>query len=263
MEFMILDKKQFKVDSLTLMAGAPIAVDEYGVIIHQPKIKDIALIGESRFFNSIYVFRLNKKTFLETITKNKITEEVIEITNLFYDKTEEEIMLFVLLNQIDLHEPVQQIFEIMFENLEKISFFENHIYLSFANGHEIVINSNNFYIIKDIINQIFFFEESSSEFNPAAGAAEFIVKKLEERRRKLNQANSEKQKENKDVIADYLSILAIGSNNFSMQDLLNMTIYQLFKLMKKYIKYEEYQMQIKALMAGAEDIELVDWMKEN
>ena len=158
---------------------------------------------------------------------------------------------------------IQQIFILIFDELLEIEFFESEIKIKLQSGHETIINSNNFYIIKDIINQIFFFEDDGSKYNPASGAAQMIVKKLEERKRKLAQMKNENVENKTDIIQNYLTTLAIGSNNFNMQDLLNMTLYQVFKLMKKYSLYEQYQMQVKALMAGASDIELIDWTEEN
>lgn len=262
---MILDNKFYKIDSLTLMAGAPIAVSEYKTIIRQPKIYEIALLGEEKFYESLSLFRFNKKNFLNSIVRGKIGQDAINLTNFFYDKTESEIALFLLFNNDSSKELVQQVFTLIFDELLELEFFENEIKIRLQSGHETIINLDNFYIIKDIINQIFFFEggRSSSGYNPAEGAAEIIAKKLEERKIKLGQMKGENSENKTGVIQNYLTTLAIGSNNFNMQDLLNMTLYQVFKLMKKYSLYEEYQMQVKALMAGASDIELIDWTEEN
>ena len=260
---MILDNKFYKIDSLTLMAGAPIVVSEYSTTIRQPKISDIAIIGEQKFFRILSIFQLEKKFFLESAIKNKSPQEIIQITNFFYDKTIEEIIFLILNNDIELQDLINNLFTIIFYNSKEILYLENEIIILFESGHKTIINLDNFYIIKDIINQIFSFNEGSEKYNPAAGAAEIIFKKLQERNRKIQQMKSESQNESKNVLANYLLILSIGSNNFSMNDLLNMTLYQLFAVMKKYSLYEQYQMQIKAMVAGASDIELIDWMEQN
>jgi len=261
---MILDNRFYEIDSLTLMAGAPIVIKEYGTIVHQPRIKEIALIGEKIFFEAISIFNLDKQVFLKSIIKGKSPEETVQITNFFYDKHESEIIFYILSNQLEFSEFVEKIFSIIFENLNEINFNENNIHIAFNDGHQIIINLNNFYIIKDIINQIFLPKnEGSEKYNPVSGAAEMIVKKLQERNKKIQQMKNESYNESKNVLASYLLILSIGSNNFSMNDLLNMTLYQLFAVMKKYSLYEQYQMQLKALMAGASDIELIDWMQQN
>ena len=261
---MILDNKFYKIDSLTLMAGAPIAVEEYNLIINQPKIADIALIGEKKFFESISIFKLEKDTFLKLVIKGKSAEETVQITNLFYDKTDDQIILFLLFNDSELQKSINNLFSFLFKDIEETTFYEDCIYIKFNDGQQSIINSDSFYIIKDIINQIFSLEsEVSGKYNPAPGAAEMIVKKLKEREKKIQQMKNESDSESKPMLANYLLILSIGSNNFSMDNLLNMTLYQLFAIMKKYSLYEQYQMQVKALMAGASDIELIDWMQQN
>lgn len=260
---MILDNKFYEIDSLTLMAGAPIAIEEYNLIIYQPKIMDIALIGEKKFFESISIFKLEKNTFLKLIIKGRSAEETVQITNLFYDKTNDEIILFLLSNDSDLQKITNNLFSLLFKDIDQINFLEDCIYIKFNDGQQSIINSDNFYIIKDIINQIFSSNEGSQKYNPASGAAEMIVKKLKEREQKIQKMKNESENETKPIIANYLLILSIGSNNFNMDNLLQMTLYQLFAVMKKYSLYEQYQMQVKALMAGAENIELIDWTEQN
>lgn len=50
---------------LALMCGTDIPVPECQLFIHQPKIKEIALIGETDFFSGIQCLCLNKNMFVE------------------------------------------------------------------------------------------------------------------------------------------------------------------------------------------------------
>jgi len=45
---------------LALLAGADIPIPELQVAIHQPRIKEIALIGETDFFTGIQCLNINK-----------------------------------------------------------------------------------------------------------------------------------------------------------------------------------------------------------
>lgn len=50
---------------LALMSGIDIAVPECPLIIHQPKIKEIAYLGETPFFTGVQTLCLDKRMFAE------------------------------------------------------------------------------------------------------------------------------------------------------------------------------------------------------
>ena len=50
---------------LALMCGTDVPVPECQLTIHQPRIKEIALIGESEFFSGIQCLCLNKTMFVK------------------------------------------------------------------------------------------------------------------------------------------------------------------------------------------------------
>ena len=50
---------------LSLMCGTDYPVPECQIIIRQPKIKEIALIGESDFFSGVQCLCLNKTMFVQ------------------------------------------------------------------------------------------------------------------------------------------------------------------------------------------------------
>ena len=51
---------------LALMSGIDIAVPECPLIIHQPKIKEIAYLGETPFFTGVQTLALHKSMFIHT-----------------------------------------------------------------------------------------------------------------------------------------------------------------------------------------------------
>jgi len=50
---------------LALMCGTDIPVPECKLVIHQPRIKEIAYIGETDFFSGIQCLCLNKSMFVK------------------------------------------------------------------------------------------------------------------------------------------------------------------------------------------------------
>lgn len=61
---------------LALMCGTDFPVPECQLTIHQPRIKEIALIGEADFFAGIQCLCLNKSMFVQD-------ESLLETTNNF------------------------------------------------------------------------------------------------------------------------------------------------------------------------------------
>ena len=58
------------------MCGTDIPIPECQLVVHQPRIKEIALIGESDFFTGIQCLCLNKSMFVKD-------ESLLENTNNF------------------------------------------------------------------------------------------------------------------------------------------------------------------------------------
>ena len=61
---------------LALMAGTDIPIPECQLVLHQPKIKEIAFIGEKEFFMGVQCLCLNKSMFGKD-------ESVLDTTNNF------------------------------------------------------------------------------------------------------------------------------------------------------------------------------------
>ena len=50
---------------LTLMCGTDYPVPECSLVVHQPRIKEIAYVGETDFFSGIQCLCLNKTMFVK------------------------------------------------------------------------------------------------------------------------------------------------------------------------------------------------------
>ena len=117
-------------------------------------------------------------------------------------------------------------------------------------------------IIKETYKQIFCLDFSSvvsNNYNPANDRAKKIADKLNKRKEKLSKNNN---KSENNIFSNIISILVIGSKSLSISECLNMTVYQIYNILKRFNLYNEYDLQIKALMQGAKDVELVDWTKQ-
>ena len=156
---------------------------------------------------------------------------------------------------------LEMVLALLFPEYE-IEFEQNAIKLS--KGEEIHrIDNSNFVEFKQIVNEIFPIKDDSKQkdYNPSGELAKKIASKLAKGRRKAAAAKGEKS--NKvDVIARYLSILTVGQKK-DMNEYLNYTLYQLFDEQKRFVLKSNYDIYIKAKMAGAQDLkEVEDWMQD-
>ncbi len=247
---MIIDN--FKVDPLKLMSGAPIRLENLGLTIYQPKLYEIALIGEEKFYEALQVFRITKSIILSSI-KNTEDKE-------FFDGFEEyQIIKMFLDNEPDLQENMNLILNLIIKDISLLKFNPEFILLKLESGQQYIINNDSFLVIKDIISQIFVLQNSEPEFKPANKLAEDIANKLKKRREKLDSLNGKKDHT---VLGDFISILMIGLGFLNIKEVLNLTIYQIFNLIKRFGLYNQHNTQVQALLQGAEDIELVDWLQK-
>lgn len=232
-----------KIDSLKLMSGVPIFYEELGFGINQPKLKDIAILGEVDFYSGLAYF---------LITKEKLNIEFL--------MSDFDLFMFILNTDKAIQKQVADILVLTIENLDSINFYESFIILKFFE-QECIIDEPKFLIIKETLIQIFCLENGtlSNDLNPANKKALEIAEKLRKRKQHLSESS---QNQSADIFSNLISMLAIGSNTLSLEDCLNLTVYQIQNLIKRFTMYQEHNVQIQALMQGAKDIEPVEWTKQ-
>jgi hypothetical protein len=232
-----------KIDTLKLMSGVPIYFEELGFSINQPKLKDIALLGETQFYQSLSYFLVSKERL----------EIQLEVSDF-------DLFMYIINQEESIQKSIADIFTLIIDGIESIKFYDSFIIVT-ALGHECIIDEPKFLIIKESLIQVFCLggQSASGGLNPVNKRAQEIADKLRKRQEKLS-ANQNKSDTN--IFINLISILTIGSNNLRLEDCLSMTVYQIQNLIKRYNLYEEYNRQIQALLQGAKDIELVEWTKQ-
>ena len=239
---------------LSLMAGTDIPVPELQGILHQPKIKEIAFIGEREFLIGIQCLSIQKSMFI----KDKNAHQ--EITNF-------QIFMTVM-NEKEIQDKKQNVISVLtvlFPDY-KIIFTPRSIVLNTSkeNKENIMIDENNFEALQGIIGQVFCLENTGQDiYNPANEQARIIAEKLMRGRQRAAQAKAAENGGNSDsIFARQLSILTIGLKSMSLQDLLDLTMYQLYDLMERYTLYLNWDLDVKSRLAGGKpEKQAEDWMK--
>lgn len=68
---------------------------------------------------------------------------------------------------------------------------------------------------------------------------------------------------NESVLTRYISILTIGSNTMSLEDCLNLNMFQIFDLMERYNAFIEWDVDLRVRLAGGKpDKPVESWMRD-
>lgn len=234
---------------LALMCGTDIPIPECQLIIRQPVIKEIALIGEREFFSGIQTLCIDKNMVSQ---KN----EVLNGTSNF------EIFMTIMKDEQGQEKKkiLQQIFPLFFPQY-KISFMPRGL-VFIQNDFILTIDDTNFQYLQEIVGKICCLKSDMSQktsFNPANDAAKKIAEKLMRGRQKVAEQKGESDTS---IFTQYLSILTIGLNSMSIQDLMNLTIFQMYDLIERYSLYIDWDLDVRSRLAGAKpDGKPENWMK--
>lgn len=234
---------------LSLMCGTDYPVPECQLIIHQPRIKEIALIGENDFFSGIQCLCLNKSMFVQD-------ESLLVNTNNF------QIFMTIMQEKeaIDKKVAVQQVCTLLFPKYKVM--FTPRSMLFTGDGQTIQIDERNFEYLQSALSTICCLKTGPMDqqsFNPANAQARAIAEKLMRGRQKVA---AQKGENNISIFSQYLSILTVGLHSMSLQDAMDLTMFQLYDLVERYMLYINWDMDIRSRLAGAKpDSKPDNWMK--
>ena len=234
---------------LTLMCGTDYPVPECQLIIHQPRIKEISLIGESDFFSGIQCLCLNKSMFVKD-------ESLLANTNNF------QIFMTIMSEKeaADKKFAVQQVCTLLFPK-HRVMFTPRSVLLS-GEGSSVMIDENNFEFLQKALTDICCLKTGPMDqqsFNPANNKAREIAEKLMRGRQRVA---AQKGSNNISIFSQYLSILTVGLGSMSLQDAMDLTMFQLYDLVERYMLYINWDMDIRCRLAGGKPENQPDnWMK--
>lgn len=234
---------------LALMCGIDYPVPECQLVIHQPKISEIAYIGEADFFTGIQCLCLNKSMFVKD-------ESLLANTNNF------QIFMTIMSEKetADKKFAVQQVCTLLFPK-HKVLMTPRTVLLN-GEGSSIQIDEQNFEYLQEAITNICCLKTGPMDqhsFNPANQKAREIAEKLMRGRQRVA---AEKGTNNTSIFSQYLSILTVGLGSMSLQDAMNLTMFQLYDLVERYMLYINWDMDVRCRLAGGKPESQPDnWMK--
>ena len=246
-------------NDLLLLSGNDIPFVEAAVPIHQPTIKEIAYIGEDKFYMGCEML-----TFSKDLIKQ---EDRIHLT----DKSNFDVLMSIVLDKNNTpimgenKASMKMVLALLFPHYE-IKYTSQGILLFDINEKDKFhsINSLNFEKFKEILISMFCLKSSSEDapdYNPGGELARQIAEKLMKRRQIIAKQKGEDKKKIS-VLSRYISILSVGEKK-DMNDFFQYTVYQLFDEFKRYELKEEYDYIFQARLAGARDLKAAEnWKKD-
>ena len=234
---------------LALMCGVEYPIPELQIAIHQPRVKEIAYIGESDFFSGIQCLCLNKSMFV------KDESDLLNTSNF-------QIFMTIMSEKeaADKKKAVQQVCALLFPNY-KLLMTPRSVLLSDGSTN-IQIDETNFEYLQEAISTICCLRTGpmdQTSFNPADAKAREIAEKLMRGRQRVA---AQKGETNTSIFSQYLSIITVGLHSMSLQDATELTMFQLYDLVERYMLYINWDMDIRSRLAGAKpDSQPDNWMK--
>ena len=234
---------------LGLMCGIDLPIPDLQATIHQPKIKEIAFVGEKDFFLGVQCLCIDKN-----IIANQGESLLVNTNNfqIFMTMMKEKEMA-------EKKDSVINVFSLIFPKYKTL-FTPRSIILQ--SDTQIMIDDSNFEILQEYLKEIFCFKSSMSQelgFNPANDTAKKIADKLMRGRQRVAELNGSA---NVSIFSQYLSMLTVGLDSMSLQDLMDLTMFQLFDLVERYQLYINWDIDIRSRLAGGKpDGKPENWMK--
>ena len=231
------------------MCGTDYPVPECQMIIHQPRIKEISYVGEQDFFSGIQCLCLNKSMFVKD-------ESLLSNTNNF------QIFMTIMSEKetVEKKMAVQQVCTLLFPKY-KVMFTPRSMILN-GDGQTIQIDENNFEYLQNALSDICCMKTGPMDqqaFNPADARAKEIAEKLMRGRQRVA---AQKGQSNTSIFSQYLSIITVGLQSMSLQDTMDLTMFQLYDLVERYMLYINWDMDIRCRLAGGKpDNQPDNWMK--
>lgn len=237
---------------LQLMTGIDIPVEDIGVTIHQPRLKEISILGQDKYLIALQLFSFSPKSFKQ-MTQTVSTWDILQ-----------EVLKQKIDGVKDVRQLLLNFLQLFF--IEKVQFGPRSLLLSAGPENIKSIEPDKIDILQTIIQDVggYFLIQGSKEevFNPANDKAARIAEKMKKAREKLAKVKAAEMggdKTNNNIFTTMIATIATKTAN-SLEDINSMTLFQLNKLYRSYLNWESFDLEIKSRLAGAKNEKnLVHW----
>lgn len=266
---------------LILLSGSSITVDNIEIVPYT--MEEIKNYGYSNYMRSLQLLSLTVEDFMDSVKdleKRMILE--VEKKNLkafdFYVKLGGEdfqnillVALSVLLRTDDIRFLDENVLAIDFMKMGVL--YEDEFGMMQVNGEKLesisednikLIHRDNFDKIVEVIKMQNYLmkmdDRTDDEFdNPANEETRLLAEQIKKNRERVK-AKKKLQNEDVDIdISDIISAVCSKSNSINKINVWDFTLYQVYDEYARLELIDNYDFSIKAMMAGAEKVDLKHW----
>lgn len=161
----------------------------------------------------------------------------------------------------DKREAAMKVLQLLFPKY-KIFLTPRALALSQPECDSITIDENNFEDLQEVFRLVFCATSEINKernFNPANKRAKEIADKLMKARKKVAEQKGEASAS---IFGQYISVLTIGLQSMSLQNLMDLTMFQIYDLIERYSLYVNYDLDTRSRLAGAKiEKQPENWMR--
>ena len=237
---------------LALMCGTDIPIPECALTAHQPKLSEIAFIGETDYFIGMQCLCIDKSMLgdFSSQDQGQINNFTVFMTMLAQPEMK------------DKKKAVIDTLDLIFGKW-KVAFTPRSLIFTANEQNPCTVDETNFEPFQKTLREIFCVKNGPMDqqaFNPKDAKAKEIADKLMRGRQRV--AAQQSANESGSAFARYISILTIGTNTMNIQDVSNLTMFQLYDLIERYFLHLNWDMDIRTRLAGGDPkSQPEDWMK--
>lgn len=238
---------------LKLFSGRAINAKGYGEIIPLT-VREIVDYGYSEYMKSLNIMTLVENDFLDEVPDD------IHVLDLLITYGGEEI-----------EDEFIKALSLFLRGEIVIDKEDMRVFVKVSDKDIFVVDKNNYYEIQEVIkwqNYINSFEEKSlnNNFDPADEETrrlkeqmDAVAKRRDELKKKQNKNMSDEEDEEDIDFYDILSAISSKSYGVTELNVVDLTVYQVYRKFKRMEIIDQYDISIKSILAGAKDIKIKHW----
>lgn len=225
---------------LKLIKGSPLLLQKTNAFFLPKTVGEIIDFGYTDFLTIFHFFTLEKEDL-------KDFTQLPQVTVFFY---------FLLLLNNDPDSELSRIIQKGFyffigaENLRP-NLIDNSLLFDYNGITDITMSEEGFAELAQYINMVYNGGVAKEKEVPPQSEAERRFKEKFDRLRKEREAAKQKKGGNTNF-SDMLGGYVVRNYSMTLQDVLNLPYYAFFFLLRKLQNYDEYDLQLRAMLAGAD-----------
>lgn len=262
---------QVEINRLDLLAGEPIKFLDLD--IHSPSLRDIRSITHERFNRLTGILTLTETDLIAFYEQSKLPKgETNPLRYIVETASHPQGLVFFLELQMAFFTYIKNEVVIDKENKQLLVWLPEKDVNGKLTGERIkvVLDQTTFPQFQEVINAVSFTINEEEEPLPDFGPGnERLTNKFKEARARLNAAKARERQEAMErgdlmTFPDIVSSLCGFGTGYTLFNVWDLTIYQLYDQFKRNQAKEDYESSVQMLLAGADKkkVELRYWMKD-